>query len=128
MSKGEVAAFVVPARWMLSGAVSGRKATGHVAFLPDSSSESEDEDDGGFPTASVVAAGASGRSARCSGTGRSGTGGSMESVIGSDASPPLQCLVPPPPERCIQVELELELLSMVQVRPRASFSRLFSPR
>ncbi|GLI61315.1 hypothetical protein VaNZ11_003671 [Volvox africanus] len=102
MSKGEVAAYVVPARRMLPG-------EGGDGTQGGASSSSDDEDDDVLGVASFSATSKSRGGSR-------GRGGGQESVGQPGVTTASPCLVPPPPARCTQVELEIELLSMVQVR------------
>ncbi|KAG2493708.1 hypothetical protein HYH03_008222 [Edaphochlamys debaryana] len=89
MSRGEVATFVLPAR-----SVGGRGGGAGAGAEEEEQSSGEDGD---------LLSPASAAGARAKG-GRGGGAGAA------------QCLVPPPPDRCVQVEVEAELISMVQVR------------
>jgi hypothetical protein len=105
MSKGEVAAYVVPASQMRPEAGPGRRAGGGADGGGSSSSSSGEDDE-----SLLGAAGRRSRGQSLSGT----TGGGRAGAAGSKGASTTPCLVPPPPDRCTQVELEVELLSMVQ--------------
>ncbi|GIM00169.1 hypothetical protein Vretimale_5329 [Volvox reticuliferus] len=106
MSKGEAAAYVVPARSMLPG--EGGDGNQGGSGNGGSSSDEDDEDVLGVEDFS-------GRSKSRVGAG-SFEGGRLERSGQPGAAKASPCLVPPPPAQCTQVELEIELLSMVQVR------------
>ncbi|GFR52572.1 hypothetical protein Agub_g15164 [Astrephomene gubernaculifera] len=129
MSKGELAAFVVPASSMRPDTAGGRgrgtaregkggaAAAGEAGprdrWDEEESSSSEDDEDEEEEEEEGGVQGRTGSHGAASGSGRGGGGGGG----GSSSSPtPSCCLVPPAPPRCQQVELEVELLGMVQVR------------
>ncbi|PNW88165.1 hypothetical protein CHLRE_01g017200v5 [Chlamydomonas reinhardtii] len=102
MSKGELAAFVVPARTMRPAAAAATAAAGQRAGGGGGGGGGDDDSSGEDGDLLSPAARGSG-------------GGEERGMEGREAAAS-RCLVPPPPPRCVQVELEVELISMVQVR------------